>query len=429
MAPEQFHDARYVNPTADIYSLGVILFQMLSGHLPYGSRKEGRSLYEVMMGHMSEPVPTLATFNPGIGVGLQAVVEKALAKVPAQRYQSALELLEAFRSAISESEPTQALFLPDAHKPAQLLSVTPSVNPAGSVQAPSTSPLPAAFPATDNSTIALPHSHSVTPEQNLQPPKKNLHSAVLLSDNGKAFATKTRNQPSFSVLVWRIIVIVSVLVLMMVFLNVIKENNPQTGSPNTGVKGNPAGLSGSTDRVPSGTVNGGPTLLAQTPITSLSLQPTPVVGKLQPETIGLPVFPDMHYQEPTAEQLKQYQEIVSSVPNQFNVITTTIAAYTTSASATSLKNFYKTELEKAGWHDVTYLFNLLSVGNVKEIVAELDKGGGFSLVYQKGNVLVSIFGGSEQIAKLLGFSNIAPNEFGLLINAAFTGSGSTTPTP
>jgi hypothetical protein len=97
MAPEQglgsLGDFR-----SDIYSMGVILFEMLTGRAPY----DGESAFAVLLKHVNDPVPSLQAVNPILSDDLDRVVTKALAKDPAARYQSAMELLAAFRSAIGD---------------------------------------------------------------------------------------------------------------------------------------------------------------------------------------------------------------------------------------------------------------------------------------------------------------------------------------
>jgi serine/threonine-protein kinase len=120
MAPEQFVDARHAGVTADVYSLAIIAFQLLTGRLPFGSRKEGKSLYELITAHVNQPVPELSNLSSDLSAGLHSVFEKALAKNPAERYQSANEFIVAFHSVIEE-QPTEALLLSQKEVPAQFL--------------------------------------------------------------------------------------------------------------------------------------------------------------------------------------------------------------------------------------------------------------------------------------------------------------------
>ena len=85
MSPEQAKGLK-VDHRSDIYSLGVVLFQALTGRVPY----DGKSLVEVCMKHMKEPIPQLL---PGLEP-LQPIVDNCLAKHPDQRYQIAQHLVE-----------------------------------------------------------------------------------------------------------------------------------------------------------------------------------------------------------------------------------------------------------------------------------------------------------------------------------------------
>jgi len=88
MSPEQAQ-GRTLDARSDIYSLAVILYEALTGKLPFVSRTP----MEFIQKHVSEPIIPLGERVPGLEFppGLAEVVAKALAKKPAQRYQSASE--------------------------------------------------------------------------------------------------------------------------------------------------------------------------------------------------------------------------------------------------------------------------------------------------------------------------------------------------
>jgi serine/threonine-protein kinase len=84
MAPEQCRGAGVVDHRADIYSLGCILYFMLCARPPFNYEGVG----EILGAHLHEPVAPPTTINPTVPAGLEAIVMKALAKKPEERYQS-----------------------------------------------------------------------------------------------------------------------------------------------------------------------------------------------------------------------------------------------------------------------------------------------------------------------------------------------------
>jgi predicted ATPase len=95
MAPEQLRGR--VGHATDIYALGCVLFELLSGHPPYANRSE-----DVAKSHLAAPVPTLlAPDRSAYPPAVQAVIERALAKEPEARFPTAGALAEAFRGALA----------------------------------------------------------------------------------------------------------------------------------------------------------------------------------------------------------------------------------------------------------------------------------------------------------------------------------------
>ena len=94
LSPEQAqgHELR---ETSDLYSLGVVLYQMLTGKLPY----TGESPVTVALKHVSSPIPSLDAEDVPISPALAAIVRKLLQKDPSDRFQSAVEVAKALREA------------------------------------------------------------------------------------------------------------------------------------------------------------------------------------------------------------------------------------------------------------------------------------------------------------------------------------------
>src|SRR5829696_1544876 len=90
MSPEQCSQDSEIDSRSDIYSLGVILFEMLVGHVPFS----GDSPTIVMMKHLQEPVPSILEERSDVPASVARVVARAMAKVRDNRYQNVAELVE-----------------------------------------------------------------------------------------------------------------------------------------------------------------------------------------------------------------------------------------------------------------------------------------------------------------------------------------------
>ena len=94
MSPEQAQGEK-VDNRSDIYGLGVIIFQMLSGHQPY----EATTPMGVAVKHITDPVPEILKDNPSLGEQADTIIKTAMAKDPSLRYQTATELAQALTEA------------------------------------------------------------------------------------------------------------------------------------------------------------------------------------------------------------------------------------------------------------------------------------------------------------------------------------------
>ncbi len=100
MSPEQFEGSTNLDGRSDLYALGVIVFELLTGRQPY----IGKTLMELMTKHITEPVPRVLDFNANLSSACQQVIQKAMAKEPNERYNTAGEMVTALAAAMVETE-------------------------------------------------------------------------------------------------------------------------------------------------------------------------------------------------------------------------------------------------------------------------------------------------------------------------------------
>ncbi len=97
MAPERFN-AGEIQPSSDVYALACVLYQCLTGELPF----PGSTFEQVAVGHMVTPPPKPSEENDAIPTAMDEVIATGLAKQPSERYPSTVELAAAARRAITE---------------------------------------------------------------------------------------------------------------------------------------------------------------------------------------------------------------------------------------------------------------------------------------------------------------------------------------
>jgi predicted ATPase/predicted Ser/Thr protein kinase len=121
LAPEQAKGEE-ITPRTDIYGLGVVLYEMLTGEHPF----PGLTPVQLLQKHLNQPLPSMKVTHSKVDEGLNYVIQRATAKDPAERYSDALDMVEAYQQAlISEESPPLLRYEPQV--PAYLEEVDEEV--------------------------------------------------------------------------------------------------------------------------------------------------------------------------------------------------------------------------------------------------------------------------------------------------------------
>jgi beta-lactam-binding protein with PASTA domain/tRNA A-37 threonylcarbamoyl transferase component Bud32 len=136
LSPEQAQ-GHGVSSASDLYSIGVILYEMLAGRLPF----EGDSAVSVALKHLAEAPPPISGFRPDVDSNLEAVVLHALAKEPSQRWQSADEFAIALGAVGAQLKSTR-----DGGQDTALFAAVPAPIPVAGDEPAAAAPLAAVEP-------------------------------------------------------------------------------------------------------------------------------------------------------------------------------------------------------------------------------------------------------------------------------------------
>lgn len=143
MAPEQASGESDITASADIYALGVVVYEMLTGKQPFTAETP----MQVVLKHMTEPIPSIVNQVEGLPATLELVMQRVLAKSPQNRYKTATEFADDFNRAIqgNELDPNSTAILD--------FNARPSPDP--TVLAPAATPTLTDQPPTPTQTIIM----------------------------------------------------------------------------------------------------------------------------------------------------------------------------------------------------------------------------------------------------------------------------------
>lgn len=161
MSPEQAKGIKDLTASADIYSFGVMIYEMLVGRVPYNADTP----FAIIHDHIFTPLPTPRSLNPDFPESLERFLLKALAKEREDRYKDVNEMVLAFREAVTpllgdEAAATLAQLRPTATSPSAITAAASSTSSTAKPAAPTV-----ALPATPSAAATVAQPRTPIPAQ------------------------------------------------------------------------------------------------------------------------------------------------------------------------------------------------------------------------------------------------------------------------
>ena len=122
VAPEQVENSRRVDTRADLYSLGCVFFELLTGRVPY----DGEHAWDVVMQHLNAPIPSARALRPELPPEYDAFFQRALAKLPAERIPTPHAFVEALDLLPVPGRPSAAAASKTEEGAAALVPIAPA---------------------------------------------------------------------------------------------------------------------------------------------------------------------------------------------------------------------------------------------------------------------------------------------------------------
>ncbi|MCB0033488.1 MAG: protein kinase [Anaerolineales bacterium] len=122
MSPEQVHGDQEMDGRSDIYTLGIMLYQMLTGELPYKADTPAKQ----MMAHILDPIPDIKQKRPDLPPGFNQVLSKAMAKKPDERFNTASLMVDELETITNPGLSTPAAFSISTGSPPAAGTASPS---------------------------------------------------------------------------------------------------------------------------------------------------------------------------------------------------------------------------------------------------------------------------------------------------------------